>query len=416
MADNQLDILIRILTQEVGAEKADQVLKKVTDETKKLKVEQVDLSKTQEELTANVVKADAATQKYNLSKKQLKDLAQGLKQEFPLLGTAVKFFTNPLTVSVGLLSACVAGFIDLRRRAIALATDVDFRPMAADVKGLADAASLAKDGFDSLGQSMASTDNQAETTTEIIKAQAKAAEELAEALGDTDEAKAKRERATRDRLLEEDKKLLEQKKRTSDALIDEHTAAAKELISAETAKNQADAKLRDITANIAALEAKQKAGGIRPDELDTLFRLRRLQGGAEINAAAAGERLTRAGAGVTEATGRINASDREISTLRGSIASRSRIAAAGDEASGRAAAVGGAVSGFFDRGGVLTGAGGRTPANMASELQTVISELTASKIAFSQLIMILTNIFKDGVVSKPELDALKKALSDHRRT
>ena len=260
----------------------------------------------------------------------------------------------------------------------------------------------------------AGADAQFRTNIELIKLQAKAADELAEKMGDTPEAKAARDRSTRDRLLEEDRRFLEEKKRANDELLDSQLAAEKELIAAQTRKADLGHELKDINEEITKLEEKQKASGLRPDEHRRLSGLRRIQSWGEIQAAEADQGVTTASAAVSTARGAVGASDREIATLRASIASRSAANAFGDNASGRAAAVGSAVNTFFEGGGVLTG-GRTTPVNMMAEFKSAISELAQSRMQQQQLMMILTNIFRDGVVTKSELIALQQAVQNQRR-
>lgn len=97
MADSQFDILIRILAQQVGNEKAADILKKVREESTLTGKEGV----KQEEAVAE------ATKKTTSSKKQLKDMVKGVGVEFPLLGRLGQLALNPLTM---LVSSIVAGF------------------------------------------------------------------------------------------------------------------------------------------------------------------------------------------------------------------------------------------------------------------------------------------------------------------
>lgn len=95
MPDNNLDILIRILTQEVGPEKTADVLKKITAETGKS--------------TEATKEASKATKLFGEHNKELKKVVQELSREFPIAGAALRAFTSPigaaLTISVGLFVA-----------------------------------------------------------------------------------------------------------------------------------------------------------------------------------------------------------------------------------------------------------------------------------------------------------------------
>lgn len=61
------------------------------------------------------------------------------------------------------------------------------------------------------------------------------------------------------------------------------------------------------------------------------------------------------------------------------------------------------------------GAGGSTSANMLTQLNAAVAAAAESKMAIEQLITFLTNIFKDGIVTKQEIDALFKAVANSRR-
>ena len=100
MADKSLDILIRILTQQVGAEKAQDIVKKVTEETQKS--------------TEATKKNTDAEGKSFTSKKQLKEAIKGLSMEFPILGRVAALALNPIAFAV---AAGALAFTIWRRRA-----------------------------------------------------------------------------------------------------------------------------------------------------------------------------------------------------------------------------------------------------------------------------------------------------------
>lgn len=102
MADKSLDILIRILTQEVGAERADKILQKIKAEARSAGVE----SQTQEKETAKRVTET------NLRLDQKHKLIQQLQRAFPAAGMAARFFVNPLTAG---LSVAIGLFVAVKR-------------------------------------------------------------------------------------------------------------------------------------------------------------------------------------------------------------------------------------------------------------------------------------------------------------
>lgn len=107
MADNQLDILIRIITQELGPQKANEVVKKFTEETKKA---------TEETKKATVATQEntTATDRAFTSKKQLKDAVRGLSMEFPILGRLASLALNPISLIV----AGIAGAFTIWKRRV----------------------------------------------------------------------------------------------------------------------------------------------------------------------------------------------------------------------------------------------------------------------------------------------------------
>lgn len=94
MADENFDILIRILAQQVGTEKAQDILKKVREESTATGKEGV----KQQEAVAE------ATKKTFTSKKQLKDMIKELGHEFPLLGQLGRLALNPIAFSTAAIT------------------------------------------------------------------------------------------------------------------------------------------------------------------------------------------------------------------------------------------------------------------------------------------------------------------------
>lgn len=424
MADNQLDILIRILTQEVGSEKAKDILKKTTEEAKKLERANVDLSRTFKELDANVSGSKESINKVTVAKKELLAAARGLTAQFPIAGRALALFSNPIAATTAVLAVTVGLFVKLRNEAAALAAEIDFKPTAEGLSGVADAASLASDQFDKLAGKTAELnriregfDRQHKNAIEIINAEAKAAEELAEQLGLVDEASKKaRGEETRAKLEEAERENILRMQRELNILIDERAKAEIELIGAEKQGLETTNKLEDVNRNIAALKEKQvKVGLLRPDENKALLDLFGIRSEAELNAADAQARLGTARSFAGDVRGRVSAAEGRIGSARSALASGDLVREATTQAGERTAAVGSAVGSFFQSGGRLMGAGGSTPTNMLAQFQSAVAELAASRMETSQLLMILTNIFKDGVVSRQELDALQKAVANQRR-
>jgi len=94
MADNNFDILIRILTQQVGSEKATDILKKVREET----------TATGKEAVKQEEAVEAATKKTFTSKHQLKDMVKELGKEFPILGQVGRLALNPIAFTTAAIT------------------------------------------------------------------------------------------------------------------------------------------------------------------------------------------------------------------------------------------------------------------------------------------------------------------------
>lgn len=95
MADN-FDIAIRILTQQVGPEKAQEILKQVRAETEKL-------TKAQVENNATVSDAAKKVEFLNFKKSELKKLLGDLKQQFPELANVIRLALDPRLLGITLL-------------------------------------------------------------------------------------------------------------------------------------------------------------------------------------------------------------------------------------------------------------------------------------------------------------------------
>jgi len=93
-ADNNFDILIRILTQQVGSEKATDILKKVREET----------TATGKEAVKQEEAVEAATKKTFASKHQLKDMVKQLGHEFPILGQVGRLALNPIAFTTAAIT------------------------------------------------------------------------------------------------------------------------------------------------------------------------------------------------------------------------------------------------------------------------------------------------------------------------
>jgi hypothetical protein len=98
MADKSLDVLIRILTERVGSEKAEQIIKDVNAATR-------DGSRIEDE-------AAKKTAFLGERKAELKRQIRELGVEFPLAGQAARLFLNPLAAGISL---AIGGFALMKR-------------------------------------------------------------------------------------------------------------------------------------------------------------------------------------------------------------------------------------------------------------------------------------------------------------
>jgi len=120
VANKSLDILIRVLTQEVGPQKAAEVVKRIRDETEKSTRATREhnivnreagnvLAKTRDQLHASTIaagKSASATQNFTVGLNQLRAAARGAGAAFPGLTRLATAFLNP--VSAGFAAAAFA--------------------------------------------------------------------------------------------------------------------------------------------------------------------------------------------------------------------------------------------------------------------------------------------------------------------
>lgn len=102
MADNIFEILIKYGLDSTKAKEAASELKKIEEQTKTTGKEGVKQQKDVKD----------ATEKTTVSKKQLKDMVQGLRNEFPVLGRVAALAINPIAFSV---AAITGAFVILKR-------------------------------------------------------------------------------------------------------------------------------------------------------------------------------------------------------------------------------------------------------------------------------------------------------------
>ena len=320
MPDNILDILIRFGLDKSKANEAAAAIKNLGEETKKVNQNSAeaarssqDFSKTTQELEKNVTKATLATKEFEVSKRQLKESAKALKHEFPLVGTAIKLFTNPLGTSLGLLAAATAGFIEMRRHAKALAADVKFDDVSEAARRLAaaqqevidkseDFHAKMREGIPLLAQIKSLTEDQAQILEDQAKAtddMAEAEDRLARAMLELQKAKGQiteEEAAQKEGALDKEKisgktaREAKQRQALLDAAKDERDRLLNGRDALEGIYNQqrygrmtAQIELErrvgeraNVTAEVDALKAKQKSTGLRPDEYQRMISLQAL--------------------------------------------------------------------------------------------------------------------------------------------
>lgn len=298
MADNNFDILIRILTQQVGSEKASDILKKVSEQTKSANTASVDFSKTQTELEKNVAKTSIATDDLNVKKKDLLKLAHLLPAPIREIGTALKFaFSSPLVAAIAGLLFLINRLVDTLRQAKEKAEALNLARIAIDIKKVGDEAGRAATNWESwdkaIGTVASDTDAALDKTRQLAEAaqQVAAAElELARARVESDpnlspEQKASRlaglgasanaDKAARAQQLREAEIADTQKK-----LAVAEGADVKARIPLTTAAYDSAKRLDEIkdliekaTAGVAKYDELQKAGNLSPSEYGDRNRL-----------------------------------------------------------------------------------------------------------------------------------------------
>lgn len=173
MADNNFDILIRILTQQVGSEKATDILKKVREET----------TATGKEAVKQEEAVEAATKKTFASKHQLKDMVKQLGHEFPILGQVGRLALNPIAFTT---AAITGAFVIWNKRVQDLSVSLGGIAMPDFTTSDADRIKNHAAAWGELAQKMAdaaSASNQIKTGLDDALGTIKANEELFRAMG-----------------------------------------------------------------------------------------------------------------------------------------------------------------------------------------------------------------------------------------
>ncbi|MBE0545729.1 MAG: hypothetical protein IH623_30735 [Verrucomicrobia bacterium] len=116
-ADKSLNIELRILTKEVGPQKAAEIVKKLREETKQSNVVNREagnvLAKTRAEMDSSVrsaIKSRDITSQLTLSKQNLKKALEGVTRAIPG-ASLLRSFLNPVTAGFTLLTLAVANWI-----------------------------------------------------------------------------------------------------------------------------------------------------------------------------------------------------------------------------------------------------------------------------------------------------------------
>jgi hypothetical protein len=374
MADKSLDIVLRILTKEVGPQKAAEVVKKLRTETEKSNVVNREagnvLAKTRSELESNVKVTGSAT----VENIKLREAARGLNVQFPMLGRAMLLFTNPLAALSGILVSTIALFFKLRNEAKALAAEVDFTPMAKSNEALAQSARLAADDLNKFWDSLQkgssvneSLSRSADETIRKIQDEAAAAETLASAQNELALAKLKaahaggemsdeefaarqsglqvagdlarfnRDKSTRSAIMTAMQTDLERRQAARGAGLSAVAAAEKEKIGAESVFDRTNARFQDAQGELAALNEKEKTvGRLRPDEFRRKLLLQRIVAAEQFKVADAQSAIGTADSRLKSAQNEVTTNDTAIAGLKNRIGGASASNALLDSSQGAA--------------------------------------------------------------------------------
>lgn len=408
MADDTLDIYLRIITQEVGQEKADAILKRVREETK-------ESSRATAQATEVTKENTKAVEGQLSSKQQLRGALRGLSSEFPILGRVASMVLNPMTLAT---AGLVAAFQIWRSRVDELAK------------------SLAGVELPQMGQ----------TEVNLIEKYARQMGELAEKTDLTREAmRLLKQELDEIASIEESGKLfgiepgsegalakMEARERMAQALEERGRALVQAAagIRPDDPKLQADQKAAADAAEAANREAEKRMQYIsdveampRWRQLPHRFLLAKRYGiGASFEDAYAQER------GVIQSNRQVLGQFAAFQTGAQRRAQLRAGAAQGQQMIDQAAAlreenvsagretIRGQFQNFFAAGGGIQGPGGgaTTDAQMQT-LQQAAAGLATARNQLSDLIKMLNTLFRDGIVTPAELHQLKNIVANQRR-
>lgn len=408
MADDTLDIYLRIITQEVGQEKADAILKRVREETK-------ESSRATAQATEVTKENTKAVEGQLSSKQQLRGALRGLSSEFPILGRVASMVMNPMTLSVaGILAA--------------------FNLWRARVDELAK--SLAAVELPQMGQ----------TELGLIEKYSRQMGELADKTDLTREAMSLLKKELEDiSAIEESGKLfgiepgsegalarMEARERMAQVMEERGRAMvrAAEGIRPDDPKLQADQKAAAEAAQRTISESQQRLGQIadwqdspvwrRPLD-DFRFRMRYGYGTTYDQARAMeNERIAQARSTLGQFAAFQAGAQRRAQIRAGGEQGRQLIEQAGalraeNIAAGRVA-IRGQFENFFSAGGGIQGpAGGGTTEGQMQTMQQAAAGLATARNQLSEIIRILNHLFKDGIVTPAELAQLRNLAANQRR-
>lgn len=408
MADDTLDIYLRIITQEVGQEKADAILKRVREETK-------ESSRATAQATEVTKENTKAVEKQLSSKQQLQGALRGLSSEFPILGRVASMVLNPMTLAT---AGLVAAFQIWRSRVDELAkslagvelpqmgqTEVNLIEKYARQMGeLAEKTDLTREAMRLLKQELddiASIEESGklfgiEPGSEGALAKMEAREKMAQALEERGSALVQAAAG----IQPDDPKLQADQKAAADA----------------AAKTMAESQQR-----LAELAEWQDAPTWRRPYDDFRFRMRYGYGTTYDQARAMEQgRITSAQQVLGQYAAFQTGAQRRAQLRAGAAQGQQMIdqaAALREEnvTAGRET-IRGQFENFFAAGGGIQGPGGgaTTDAQMQT-LQQAAAGLATARNQLSDLIKMLNILFRDGIVTPAELQQLKNIVANLRR-
>jgi hypothetical protein len=433
--------------------------KEAVKETQSLEKGSAELAKTQLELEGNIAATSAATEALTVKKKEWLKLTKLLPPEIHAIGTALKFvFSSPLVaVAAGLLftlQQLVSVFREAREKLDAL----KLSQLNKDLNDVAGAASRNASNWASWDEALKKTGDTADDSLSKIRELSQAAGEVADAQFDLARAKVEADssltpgeksqrlgsiaqqqsqsRANRSKALRQAEIAQTEKQLTAAQSRDENALAGRKSFSDASGRDagalaSAQQVIANADANIAKLEDKDKRVGLNAQEHETLSSYRRTKIAAQAALPDLQDRANSSASALADYTKGVGANRASIplltsrlESLRSTDSLRTQTEQQVSEsqwAAQRTRNLGGLNDSLAQ---LIPGAAGAardlqsgqstSPAN-AQDYNALVQALKLSRAQVGELMKLLLEIYKDGIVTPEEMKRLRTIVNNNNQ-